>query len=360
MRIPFSELTRQSAATTWFIRLRKGDNDDLTRRAFNDWLEQGYDNVRDYENCELALELARELEGDPGLQPLIEECRSLSRAYRAGEARYARSFLRRVGVRVPLLAASFAVVALIGVMLAMAIGSTRYETGIGEQRTIIAADDSVITLNTDSRLVVNYSRDVRRVRLERGQAFFSVSSDPQRPFEVIAQDGIVRAVGTSFDVSISEEYGQVKVTVLEGMIEVLPRAGERSSASQHTTPPRVSVGESVTYWANGDEVQVTQADPGANKAWRDGKMDFDNQRLVDAIAEHNRYTSRKIVVGARELEDLRISGVFRIGDTDAVLFLLRESLGLITVQQENVIVLLPNRKLREADRTPTAVRANQG
>jgi transmembrane sensor len=216
----------------------------------------------------------------------------------------------------------------------------------------------VITLNTDTELAVEFDGAVRRIRLERGQVFFSVTPDPQRPFEVFAHDGIVRAVGTSFDVAL-DDANQVTVTVLEGTVEVMPGASQ-NPASTAASPPKVTHGEKVKYWQNGAIAQVTSADATAVRAWREGKLDFDNQRLDDAIAEHNRYTSTKIIVGDDELKGLRISGVFRIGDTESLLFLLKESLGVTTVKKANVIVLLPNRKLREAEQPVAPGEAARG
>jgi transmembrane sensor len=313
-------------------------------------LDQDLDHELDYSHCEVAVDLAEDLRETPELDSLFSECREMANSYRTQGSGKSRP--RWTTIRIPLTAASAALVLLGATALLIGPVPTRYVTSVGEQRTLIADDDSLIKLNTETELRIEYDRDFRRIWLERGQAFFSVTPDAGRPFEVIARDGIVRAIGTSFDVSIHNGVGEVTVTVLEGSVEVVPRSGESSAHPEFGVPSRVFNGQSVTYWDNGAIAQVSQADVDALTAWREGRVDFDNQRLIDALAEHNRYTSRKIVVGDDALKDLRISGVIRIGDTDGLLFLLKESLGLTTVQQANVIVLLPNRKSREADSDP--------
>jgi transmembrane sensor len=183
-------------------------------------------------------------------------------------------------------------------------------------------------------------RDLRRIWLDRGQAFFSVTPDRARPFEVFASDGVVRAVGTSFDVALGRERGTVKVTVVEGTVEILPRVESAATGSVERVASKLVHGQSATYRSGGAVEHVTSSGFASALAWRDGKMDFDNQRLVDALAEHNRYTNKKIILGDDNLKELRISGTLRIGDTQGFLFLLKESLGLTVVEQPEVFILL--------------------
>jgi len=69
---------------------------------------------------------------------------------------------------------------------------------VGEQRVIKSLTDGI----NDDRLTqilaprLNFSATVRRIRLERGEALFSVEHEANRPFLVLASAAIVRAVGT--------------------------------------------------------------------------------------------------------------------------------------------------------------------
>jgi len=77
---------------------------------------------------------------------------------------------------------------------------TRFQTAIGEQAAVALPDGSSFDPNTNSRIWVDYSQRQRVIRLERGEAFFKVAHDTQRPFWVRAGDYWVRAVGTAFNV----------------------------------------------------------------------------------------------------------------------------------------------------------------
>src|SRR3546814_8812761 len=79
-------------------------------------------------------------------------------------------------------------------------GADTYATAVGGFQRLPLADGSRVDLNTNSRLDVAYSKAVRRLDLEQGEAFFKVAKDAQRPFVVHAGAWRVTAVGTAFTV----------------------------------------------------------------------------------------------------------------------------------------------------------------
>lgn len=64
-----------------------------------------------------------------------------------------------------------------------------YRTGTGEQATTTLADGSVLQLNTQAAVAVQYTDTTRRVDLLDGEAVFRVMKDAARPFLVQAQNG---------------------------------------------------------------------------------------------------------------------------------------------------------------------------
>ena len=81
---------------------------------------------------------------------------------------------------------------------------------------------STIILNTSTSLAADLRLDARRVNVLSGEAYFSVEPDADRPFEVRARDGLVRAIGTGFNVEI--DGARVTVSVLEGRVAVVSDA----------------------------------------------------------------------------------------------------------------------------------------
>ena len=126
--------------------------------------------------------------------------------------------------RMPLLPA-MALILVVALTVTLAIGpqwryfgdqQALYATAIGQQQSHTLADGSVIYLNTNSQVRVDYSKEQRTIYLLQGEAYFGVTKQPGRPFRVYAGRGRVEAVGTAFTVYLRD--GDIDVAVSEGVV----------------------------------------------------------------------------------------------------------------------------------------------
>ena len=76
-------------------------------------------------------------------------------------------------------AALLAIAAVIATITLQMPSTTIYTTGVGEQKTVQLADNSIVQLNTNSRLEVHYSDSTRRLTLSQGEAHFRRRPQPQ-------------------------------------------------------------------------------------------------------------------------------------------------------------------------------------
>lgn len=178
-----------------------------------------------------------------------------------------------------------------------------YSTATGASRILSLPDGSRVTLDTDSEIRVSFDARSRGVQLERGQGFFEVAHDRQRPFVVSADRLRVVAVGTAF--SVRKLASEVRVVVAEGTVRLegngLLPAGSIASVE----------GSAVqTHQGPSSEVE-------RHLSWRTGVLTFRHTPLSEAAAEFNRYASRKIVIRDPEIASLELGGVFRSNDVEA-------------------------------------------
>ena len=94
-----------------------------------------------------------------------------------------------------------------------------YQTDVGEHSSITLDDGSIIKLNTNSRMRVNYTEQHRLLILERGEVNVNVAKDKNRPLSVLAGTRIVQAVGTEFNIEITSDQ-KIELVVLEGKVKV--------------------------------------------------------------------------------------------------------------------------------------------
>ena len=318
----------EAAAARWFVRLHDHPVSAQTEVEFDAWLDQSSQHRACYMRCEVTMALARGLGDERALEADLAAVKRIAAA-EAEQADARRRFGAQRRVWLGALAATVVAAAGVGYFLTDRPVHEEYRTAVGEQRSITLADHSMVTLNTDTALDVTLGKHLRRVDLHHGEAFFSVAHDPSRAFEVWAAGGKVRAVGTEFGVAIDRD--EVTVSVLGGMVLVQANAADGGAG------PQVAANESVRYRSGGTVGAVGAADVGRINGWREGKLVFENVSLADAVAEYNRYTTRKVVLRSVEIGQLTVSGQLRIGDAQALMFMLRESFGLNVVEQGGAI-----------------------
>ncbi|MDO9214662.1 MAG: FecR family protein [Methylococcales bacterium] len=181
-----------------------------------------------------------------------------------------------------------------------------YATAKGERQTVTLADGSTLELNTDSEVRVHLNHWQRSVELVRGEVFFQVAHDEQKPFEVRADNGRIRDIGTAFNVYRQAE--QVLVGVQEGIVEV-----EALDKRQLLAGQQLAFNHDGVFQA-ADELNIAEL-----TAWRQGKMVFHNQSLQAVLAELSRYHNTPIRLHSARLNDLRVSGTFHTAKPDDAL-----------------------------------------
>lgn len=196
----------------------------------------------------------------------------------------------------------------------------------GERREVALTDGSVVQVDPETRLRIDYQSQARRVYLERGRALFHVAKNPARPFLVQADGTTVRAVGTAFAV----EHGStaVVVTVAEGRVAVLSSTHETQApptvSAPRMSPPLpeipeilVSANQQVTVERSGATEPVHAVDSARALAWAEGRLIFENEPVDQAVREFNRYNRIQIAVSDPALGQRPISGVFSAADPES-------------------------------------------
>lgn len=208
-----------------------------------------------------------------------------------------------------------------------------YSTSVGEQKSIVLPDHSKVLLNTASQLQVDYQAGHRDVHLLRGEAFFEVAHDRNRPFLVYAGANIVRAVGTAFTVNVQKQ--DVVVIVTEGVVEVsaVPHAIEGNTGKGQIEPQTkladIKAGQSAAVNQEVESIQsVMPQEIKRELSWREGVLSFSGEPLEQVVTEVSRYTPVTIVISDPSIRDIKIGGYFKIGETDAMLEALETSFGV--------------------------------
>lgn len=210
-----------------------------------------------------------------------------------------------------------------------------YVTAAGEMRTLALADGSTATLSSDSAIEARLGRHDRRIEVRRGEAFFSVAHDSQRPFVVIAGGRRVVAVGTRF--AVRRDAEEMRIVVTEGVVRL-----EAQAPGDGSPVPSALLTAGSIATAHGSNVLVragTVADAERILSWRSGYLTFHDTSLETAVAEFNRYGSQRLVIGDAAIGLVRIGGNFRWSNSEAFVRLLESGFNIRVERLPDRIVL---------------------
>lgn len=328
-------------ALRWFVRLRSGDATVADQQQFQSWVRSAPSHQQEFEKVSrlwVDLDKAKPL--------LIEELNwvvadEIFESRRLRE-RHARRWIT-YGFSTAL-AASLVLFLAGGWWMASRPEITEYRTAKGEQRTVTLPDGSRMVLNTDTAVTTQLSASRRAVILHRGEAFFVVSHDKKRSFEVEAGSGVVRDVGTQF--AVHRQPDRMTVIVVEGAVEV-----QGLSDKAGTEPWRLlTAGDKASYGEHGSRSPVEKIDIAASTVWMEGKVLFDQRPLAEVIQEIGRYQEGEIRVLDPRLNDLTVSGVFGVDDRDGFLRALEAAIPVKSTRVNTDLVVLEKSDFSSARR----------
>ena len=293
--IPSSQVRAEAAA--WLARLHAEDRDTTDEAAFRTWLEASPDHAAAFEAVD------RMWSDVGGLKKLPADTRA-----------DLRNDFGRVPPRPARLASRRALLAGVG-LLAVSGGSVLfwrsasakvYETDVGEQKHVALDDGSQLFLDAQTRIAVSFSDTARVVDMQYGRANFRVVPDIKRPFIVEAAQKKIVATRCNFDVRC--EDGKVQVVLIHGEADVKPASAPSAPGERLTAGERLVASNDIEKRDKPDLTHVL--------AWQSGYEMFDREDLAQAADEMNRYSTAKLAVDP-SVADLKVSGMYRVGDNTA-------------------------------------------
>jgi transmembrane sensor len=308
-------------ASLWFARMRGPDAEEF-RPAFERWLALGAAHLGAYNRAGEVFALGKFLAETPDDQS-IEERNRLEPVVNWRLATVAASVLLLFGVGLwfgrDLIATRFGeTVSVASTAPRDALSLTRISTQNGTRRTLALPDGSTVTLEAGSLLATNYGSERRELRLEQGRARFEVAHE-KRPFVVLAGNGSVTARGTIFDVIVDSDRG-VTVHLLRGAVDVerTPKAQEGRPAQPIVT--RLEPGETLNFgMVRTDLVRASpigralEIEPPKTAG---EAVEFEKAPLSQIIDRANLGAATSIRLADPSIGDLKVSGRFRIDDSD--------------------------------------------
>ena len=308
-----SEQIIQQAAN-WLTRLHDEDVTEADRHAFDAWCQADPRHA-------VAIERMRGLWGSLDTLPAKPARMALNRAFTPQRSR---------GVQVT---------GVLGVVLCAWLGLQHLpvwmadqRTGVGERRQVVLEDGSRLQLNSNSAVDVKFDGHQRVIELLQGELWVDVAKDAQRPFVVRTDQGTATALGTRYLVKRAEN-GTTLVTVIESTVAV---KGDTSEG--------VKVAAGQRSILDHGQAQAPQAIGNSDPdAWTRGLLKFNDQPLDEVLQTLASYRHGLVRFDPQALQNLRVSGVFKLDDTAAALAALADNLPIQVEYFTDLLVVVKPR-----------------
>ncbi|MFZ2170459.1 MAG: FecR family protein, partial [Methylococcaceae bacterium] len=277
-------------AIAWYTRMQSNTVSSHEQTQFKIWKTRSPAHQRVYEEI-------TQLWNAPAFNLALGQA-SLSYSPEQAERKPARSYQKR-WVTSLAMAASFAV------LMVFFDPVTRlkadYYTGTGVNQTVQLSDGSTVQLNTNTAIAVAFNDNERRIRLLKGEAYFSVQANRQRPFVVNSGKTETTVLGTRF--LVKNENAGDKITVVKGLVKVNSLQQEQS-VFLHPDEQVINTKAGLSAIRKTFIQQET--------AWLKGRLTFQDATMKEVVKELNRYLPGIILVSDNTLKNYRINARFDI------------------------------------------------
>lgn len=326
-------------ATEWFVLMRGEDISPERAAGFADWISQS----------DLHQAAYREIGGlwdelpamsSPAASPARDKASVTSLADHKIQKKSHKQIWspRMIAASVAFLAISILGYGQWGHNIWMDSHSTR----IGELADVLLEDGSRLALNTNSEVRVDLQKDKRVVYLKRGEVFFEVAKDVDRPFFVETTGGLVRVLGTKFNIRQKEFHSDV--TVLEGSVGVMDHG--RMTDNYAAMPLDATLTSDQKFSLGNDAVdnEVVAVDSRAVLSWRDRKLIYNGESFAALVEDINRYYDVEIRIGDPALRDIEVVAILKIEDRATTLKALETTFNVkARTISKDLITLYPNK-----------------
>lgn len=169
----------------------------------------------------------------------------------------------------------------------------------GSDFKLSLADGTNIWLNSDSELrYPNQFTDSTRQVFLKGEAYFDVTLNQDKPFLVTTTNGIIRVLGTEFNVTAYNDEEQTTTTLVHG--SVIYNYGEKQL--------RLLPGEQCVHSSKNQQATVQKVNVNQYMSWRDGKFLFEETSLHELAKQISRWYDVEVEFTDQYLEKYKFTG----------------------------------------------------
>lgn len=180
----------------------------------------------------------------------------------------------------------------------------------GRRHLIALSDGTRVQLNSGSSLLFPavFSENNREVYL-KGEGYFEVSKNPNKPFIVKTDFMDIRVLGTTFNISAYEDEKIAYTVLVEGGVVV-----SRTKNNLDNSEKKLSPGQGCFYSSATNSSEIREVDLTEYTSWKDGLLFFKDKPLDEIVGRLEKYYNKKVQIEGKTLPTTLISGKLILTD----------------------------------------------
>lgn len=173
----------------------------------------------------------------------------------------------------------------------------------GASSKLLLPDSTVVFMNGGTVLRYDASLQQRADRevFLSGEAYFKVARNVHKPFIVRTGELNVKVLGTTFNVASYPDDAEIKVSLVEGSVNVYTTSGTKKTVS-------LSPDEQAVYNKKDKLLSMKKIDAASQAAWTTGRLVFVNEKLFDILKTIGKKHDVQILIQSRKVYTEYFSG----------------------------------------------------
>ena len=198
-------------------------------------------------------------------------------------------------------------------------------------KTDTLPDGSTAFLNKKSELTYEFNpREKTRKVVLKGEAFFSVKHEEDKPFVIEADEILVRDIGTEFNLKAYPDKDTIEIIVTHGEVQFYTRNDEGLN---------LLAGEKAIYTKSSKKFyRIEKPDTNA-LAYKTKVFSFNNTDLKSVVNLLNEVYDSKIKLANEKLFNCRLTANFKEDNASIIAEVIAETMGLTITRKDDVITL---------------------
>ncbi len=198
-------------------------------------------------------------------------------------------------------------------------------------KTDTLPDGTTAFLNKRSELTYEFNprKKIRKVVL-KGEAYFSVKHEAEKPFIIEAEDILVRDIGTEFNLKAYPDKDTIEIIVMHGEVQFYTKNDEGLN---------LQAGEKAIYTKSSKKFyRIEKPDTNA-LAYKTKVFSFNNTDLKSVVNLLNEVYNSKIKLANEKLFNCRLTANFKEDNASIIAEVIAETMGLTITRKDDQIIL---------------------